>query len=417
MYKAETVEHLYLDFDGFFASVMQQINPSLRGRPVGVIPANIQDTSRTTVIACSKEAKARGCKNVMRVPDALKICPDMVLAPQMPDMFRRAHNALISEIACEIPIDTIKSIDELACRLDPRVIANPNELADRIKQRIKTNIGPYITCSIGFAGNRMLAKIACKMDKPNGTTIWHPKDMPAPLLGLHFDDVPGIGNRMQRRLWKAGISDIEGLLNTQSKQLRALWKSVTGERMWYALHGYDVYAMPTERGMYGHGRVLPPDCRKLSQTYECSRMLLTKAARRMRRDGFYARYLSLYLSMGKGKRYANDTTLRSVNDEHSILSALKSLWHRAREHLPRKPYFMQVHVMLGDLTPSTGRQLDLFSDDDEECQRWEKITGTIDGLNTKFGKRVVTLGPWTKAGHFAGGKIAFTRIPEAEDFI
>ena len=55
----------------------------------------------------------------MRVPDARRLCPDIVLVPQRPDLFRRAHNALLNEIHCEIPIETVKSIDELTCKLDP----------------------------------------------------------------------------------------------------------------------------------------------------------------------------------------------------------------------------------------------------------------------------------------------------------
>ena len=91
MRKAETIEKLYLDFDGFFASVMQQAMPELRGRPVGVIPFETSAAHSTVVIACSKEAKAAGCKNVMRVPEALALCPDLVLVTQRPDLFRRAH--------------------------------------------------------------------------------------------------------------------------------------------------------------------------------------------------------------------------------------------------------------------------------------------------------------------------------------
>src|SRR5476649_2620154 len=107
MRKAETIEKLYLDFDGFFASVMQQAMPNLRGRPVGVIPFETSAANSTVVIACSKEAKAAGCKNVMRVPEARSICPDIILVTQRPDLFRRAHNALLNEIACEIPIEKI----------------------------------------------------------------------------------------------------------------------------------------------------------------------------------------------------------------------------------------------------------------------------------------------------------------------
>ena len=88
------------------------------------------------MIACSKEAKAAGCKNVMRVPEALALCPDLVLVTQRPDMFRRAHQALLNEISCEIPIETVKSIDELTCTLDAAAIADPRGLASRINGRI-----------------------------------------------------------------------------------------------------------------------------------------------------------------------------------------------------------------------------------------------------------------------------------------
>src|SRR5581483_1882073 len=211
MRKAETIERMYLDFDGFFASVMQQAMPRLRGKPVGVIPFETSAANSTIVIACSKEAKAAGCKNVMPVPEARKLCPDIVLIMQRPDLFRRAHNALLNEITCEVPIETVKSIDELACKLDKTTIADPRGLATRIKDRIRKNIGDQITCSMGFAANRLLAKIACKVDKPNGITVWHPKDMPEPLFALPLSYIPGVGSRMERRLNLANIHTIRDL--------------------------------------------------------------------------------------------------------------------------------------------------------------------------------------------------------------
>ena len=93
MRKPDTIEWLYLDFDGFFASVMQQAYPQLRGKPIGITPFETE-TDYTVIIACSKEAKARGVKNVMKKPDARRLCPDMIFVPQEPDLFRRAHNAL-----------------------------------------------------------------------------------------------------------------------------------------------------------------------------------------------------------------------------------------------------------------------------------------------------------------------------------
>lgn len=416
MRKPETIEKLYLDFDGFFASVMQQAMPRLRGKPVGVIPFETKHVDSTLVIACSKEAKAAGCKNVMPVKEARAICPDIQLVMQRPDLFRRAHNTLLNEISCEIPIETVKSIDELSCKLDKANVAAPEELARRIKDRIRKNVGDQITCSIGFAANRLLAKIACKVDKPNGVTIWHPHLMPDPLFVLPIDDIPGVGRRMEQRLADVKILTIKDLWNSQPKQLRALWGNVNGERMWYALHGYDIKAETTSRGMYGHARVLPPNWRDPAHVISCARLLLTKAARRMRRDGYCAGRLVLWLD-GHDGGWVGQRDLPSVQDDHACLAGLGLLWAKALKEVPKGAKVIRVGVTLSELTQANFRQLDLLLNDDKERKRCETITNMMDGLNRKFGKRVVTLGAWTPPpGGYAGGKIAYNRIPSAEDF-
>lgn len=419
MRKPEQVEQLYLDFDGFFASVEQQARPALRGRAVGVVP--FAGTNHTCVIACSKEAKARGVKNVMNVEDALALCPDIILVPQSPDLYRRAHNALLSEIAATIPIEAVKSIDELTCRLTEADRANPQDLSHKIKRRLARHIGPHITCSIGMAANRQLAKIAGKMDKPDGTTIWRPQDMPGPLLPLSFDDIPGIGKNMRKRLCLAGIGDMPSLLATEPKQLRKIWRNVTGERLWYALHGYDVKAGGSSRGMFGHGRVLPPEFRTLKDAYECSRLLLVKAARRMRRGGFYAARLTLWLSfrvdLQRDRGWSGSLTMPIVHDDQACLAALQRLWGDARAALPQSVSIVRLGVTLMELSPADERQLDMLLDDDRLRLKWERITAATDRLNMKYGRTVVSLGPWTPPpGGYAGGKISYTRIPHAEDF-
>ncbi|PHR93219.1 MAG: type VI secretion protein ImpB [Robiginitomaculum sp.] len=416
MRKPTTIERLYLDFDGFFASVEQQARPALRGKPVGVVP--FDGTEHTVVIACSKEAKARGVKNVMKVRDAKRICPDIKLVAQTPDLYRRAHNTLLREIEAVIPIDVIKSIDELSCILDPKDIADPVGLSDLIKKRIHDNVGPYISCSIGFAANRHLAKIACKMDKPNGTTIWFPEIMPLPLLDLPFDDIPGIGSGMERRLHKAGIYGMRALMKTEPKQMRKLWGNVTGERLWYALNGYDVQAQPSKRGMYGHGRVLDPDNRSIIKARETGRYLLIKAARRMRRDGFYANalYLGLAVRIGrKDGRCSEKGSLPCVNDDQAVLAGFEPLWAQICKRLPNYAKVIRVFVTFDKLMPSDARQLDMFVNDDPERVKMETLTSAMDELNKRYGKSLVTLGPYVPPGQNAGNKIAFTRIPAPED--
>jgi DNA polymerase-4 len=228
--KPESIEYLYLDFDGFFASVMQQAYPHLRGKPVGIVPFN--GTRHTCVIAVSKEAKARGCSNVMPYADAKRICPDIRMVPQEPDLYRRAHSTLIAEINTVIPVESVKSIDEITCRLDAKQSLEPEHLAKRIKDRIAQHVGRYITCSIGFAPNRHLAKIAGKQNKPNGVTIWHPHDLPHILYNVPFEDIPGIGNRLEKRLYGFRIYNMQQLLSLPPKHMRKIWRNVTGERLW-----------------------------------------------------------------------------------------------------------------------------------------------------------------------------------------
>lgn len=408
------IECLYLDFDGFFASVAQQVRPELRGRPVGIVP--FSGGKASCVIACSKEAKALGLSNVMPVGEAKQVCPDLILVPQEPHLYRRAHNALLAEIESVVPIDAIKSIDELSCILDPSQRGSPESVARAIKRTIADNIGRYITCSIGFAANRQLAKMACKMDKPDGVTIWHPKDMPGPLLKVPMKDIPGVGYNMARRLVHSRIYTTEDLYNTEPKQMRKIWRNVTGERLWYALHGYAVHAPESKRGMFGHGRVLPPEARSPEGAREICRVLLTKAARRLRREGFYSSGVWLWLDYGGG-RWSGKRSLPTVHDDQALLAGFEVLWQQATAQLPRRPTIYRVGVTLFDLSSADHRQLDFLLADDSERQRWEAINSAIDLLNYKWGKTVASVGFWPHQHvENIGGKISYTRIPSAEDF-
>ena len=420
MRKPVEIERMYIDFDGFFASVEQQCRPALRGKPVGVIP--FAEATNSCVIACSREAKAFGVKNVMSIAEARSICPEIILAPQSPDLYRRAHNTLISEISAVVPIDAVKSIDELTCRVTYSQRADPLALGRAIKERIRKFVGPYITCSIGFAANRQLAKMACKAGKRSegrygdGNCVWHPRDMPGPLLKLTLQDVPGIGARMELRLLRFGIQSMADLLATQPKHMRKLWGNVTGERLWYALHGYDIQTPPSGRSMYGHSRILPPDNRSIEDARNASRLLIVKAARRMRRDGWNAGRLWLHLEM-YGKNEFRAGWLPAVRDDPIILSTLAKLWTDALASMPRRARIFCVSVTLCELSRADERQLDIFLNDDKTRRKCEAVTNALDKLNSKYGRTLVSIGPWIPPpGGYAGGKISYTRIPRAEDF-
>ena len=283
-----------------------------------------------------------------------------------------------------------------------------------------TNIGPYITCSIGFAANRQLAKIACKQNKPDGITIWHPHDLPHALHPIPFKDITGIGAGMEKRLYRLGIYTMAQLLALSPKHMRKIWRNVTGERLWYTFHGYAIHAPQHKRAMFGHGRVISPKDRSRDNVKPIARMLLVKATKAHAQAEFLAQRLFIwcdYQSHGEKQRYKNSINLHFVQDDKACLDGLELLWRAMCRHIMASHHIKKIGVALGELAPVHERQLDLLYNDETKRHKWENVTCAIDDLNRRYSKSLITLGEWRPPeGGNAGGKIAFTRIPEAEDF-
>ncbi|MBL9131616.1 MAG: hypothetical protein JNG86_10480, partial [Verrucomicrobiaceae bacterium] len=189
------VDWLFLDLNSFFASVEQQENPDLRGKPVVVVPVM---TDATCAIAASAQAKKFGVKTGTNIGDARRMCPGLILVEASHDKYIEYHHAVIKEIERHYPVTAVASIDEMALRLDAwrRPLPAAIDLAKRIKSGLRTTIGECITCSVGLAPNRFLAKVASDMQKPDGLVALTAADLPGRLLDLELRDLPGIGRRM-----------------------------------------------------------------------------------------------------------------------------------------------------------------------------------------------------------------------------
>jgi DNA polymerase-4 len=414
MRKPAGLERLYVDFDSFFASAEQHLQPHLRGRPVGVIPVASEHTG---LIAVSREAKALGLRRGTFVRDARRQCRDLVLVTARHEAYVDLHRAIIAAIDTVIPVKAVCSIDEMLCALMPSEGAQALRVGRRVKDVIAETIGPTLTCSVGLGPNDLLAKIAAEMEKPDGLVALHPDDLPGPLLSLALTDVPGIAEGNAARLARAGVRDMAALWRLQPKELRRLWGSVEGERLWMGLHGYTVERPETQRRMFGHGRVLPADWRSLNGAYAAARVLLAKASARMRRSGFAARALALWLTDRNSAGWYGEERFQPTWDDPSLLASLSRLFlHAEREEMHRS---RSVHVALHDLVPLAGIQEDLF-DSTAEAQlkhRLEYLSVIADQLNISHRKTLLHWGPWvTIPGGYAGAKIAFNRIPDAEDF-
>ena len=178
-----------------------------------------------------------------------------------------------------IPVEDVMSIDEVACQLD-RVQQEPavaHKLAQNIKREIQTQVGECLTSSIGISANKLLAKLASNMQKPDGLVILPIETLPGAILHLKIRAIPGIGPSMAERLREAGITDIGALWNTDAAPLRLIWGGVAGAKMHELLHGADIASPKTERSSISHQHVLAPVDRTVEGAAPIVRQLLVRA--------------------------------------------------------------------------------------------------------------------------------------------
>lgn len=415
---------LFLDMNSFFASVEQQDNPALRGKPVAVVPVM---TPHTCAIAASYEAKKFGIKTGTIISDALVKCPHLICVPARHDAYVRVHEKVLTEVDRHLPIFKVHSIDELACQLTGkwREPDTARALVRQIKAGFRQNLGTSLTCSIGLSTNRLLAKIAADMQKPDGFTELHPRDFPARLRELTLRDIPGIGANMEIRLHRAGYYTLEQLWATTPDRLRTVWGSVQGERMWYALHGVEIPADETQRGSVGHSHVLAPDQRPLPLAEAVARRLLLKAASRMRRYHCRCGHLHLSVRIENGERLSAERRFSGLCDSNTLQEIFTVLWAECATAAGRSARLKKVSVTLSELTPDrAGSQPELFAlpgaaqlPASDQLAKRERLARAMDQLTARYGRDAVTTGIFPGQGSsFTGTKIAFTRVPELADF-
>jgi DNA polymerase-4 len=424
MAESPPLRWLYLDLNSYFASVEQQLEPSIRGRPVVVAPV---DTDSTSAIAASYEAKAYGIRTGTKIYEAKALCRDLVIVSGRHEEYVRFHHKIIAEVERHVPVTAVCSIDEVACRLldNENGIAEVTALAARIKAGIRANVGECLTSSIGVAPNRLLAKMAADMQKPDGLTILEADTLRARLSRLKLSDIPGVGRNMERRLAAAGIVDMTRLLALDAREARTAWGSVWGERMHFLLQGADLAEVPTETRSIGHSHVLGPDKRHPDRARLVTRRLLAKAATRLRRAERRAGQLGLAVKAegsagAKGEKWSATMRLPQVMDSVTFLEALETLWQRMLVEFPVRR-FLQVSVMLGELSDAQAVQLHLFDggaalEAKAESKRLA-LSVAMDKVNKRFGRDAVTMGhDAVGAARSSGPRIAFTRIPELAEF-
>lgn len=382
---------LYLDMNSFFASVEQQLDPTLRGKPLAITAV---DSDSGACVAASYEAKAYGVKTGTRVQDARRLCPGIIFRPSRHRIYVRFNLAVADVLDRHAELTHIRSVDEfqLALSGEARTLAGAVDLVARLKAAVAAEVGDCLRFSAGIGPNHLLAKIAGKLEKPDGCQWLGPDNMPDAIAHLALDDLPGISEAMKTRLYRARVFDVPALCRLDPRHARLIWRSVEGERFVRMLQGMDIPLVATERGGFGNSKVLSPEYRDPRRAYLVGRWLVEKATARLRRDGRVAARFSLNVTFLSGGAWARSVSCFPTQDTAIFLRLHRALWVRLWRGL-RPGAVISLGVNLTDVGLLDDRGGDLLMPvAPAELTRGEQVSRALDQINARYGDGSIRFG-------------------------
>lgn len=407
-FNPKTPALIHLDMNSCFASVEQQANPFLRGRPVAVAAYT---TPSGCIIAPSVEAKLVGIKVGMRVKDGKRLCPRLVILPPDPWKYRYVHLSLRRLLSDYTDKIIPKSIDEFILNLEgyPAFLKGMKNIALEIKQRIKKEIGDWLRVSVGIGPNRFLAKTAACLHKPDGLEEISQDNFLSVYAKLKLTDLCGIKIRNTVRLNQLGIFSVLDFYRASIGQLKAAFSSICGYYWYLRLRGWEIDDFESGRKSYGNSYALPKPLITVEQLAPILQKLVEKTGFRLRQAGFKARGVHLAMLFRDWSYWHQGQSL--------LLPVFSSqeIYQQALAILCRCPYRKPVRelaVSCFNLLKSDFSQLDLFN----QAERKANLTAALDKINQRWGNFVITPARMLVAKEAVPDRIAFGGVKELEEF-
>ena len=400
---------MHLDLNSCFASVEQQANPKLRGKPIAVAAYT---TPRGCIIAPSVEAKERGVTVGMRVRDGKLLCPDLIVVSPDPPKYRNIHIRLRNVLETYTDHITPKSIDEFVLDLEgyPSYAKGMRVVAQEMKDRIKREVGDWLRISVGIGPNRFLAKTAAGLHKPDGLDMIDKNNVKEMYKRLPLMKLCGIKANNVARLNRFGIFTTMDFYQAPIWKLKAAFASIVGYYWYVRLHGWEIDDVAFDRGSFGNSYALPDMRETPEELSPILTKLCEKAASRMRRHGYRARGIHVSLLYRNGCHWHRGMTVPEY------LFDTRDIYKTAYRILCMSPYRYSVAnlaVSCFSLEKSLYTQGELFSD----MGKKENLTKAIDAINDKWGDFVITPARMMGLSDKVIDRVAFGNIRELEDVV
>lgn len=401
---------LHLDINSCFATIEQQANPFLRGRPI-VVAA--YDSPSGCIVAPSVEAKKLGIKVGMRVREAKLIEPKVIVVTPDPPKYRAVHLRLRRILEDYAPKITPKSIDEFVLDLaHTPLLARVGILAiaQEIKSRIRTEVGEWIRVSVGIAPNRFLAKTAAGMQKPDGLVVIDHQNIEEKYRSLILGDLCGIKSNNIVRLNNVGIFTVLDFYQANLETLKSAFQSVVGYYWYMRLRGYEVDDVVFARRSYGNSFSPPQSLVTLEEMAPILQKLTEKMSFRMRRGGYVGQGVHV------SALYRDYSFWHQSQTQTEVLFDSRDIYKVAYKLLSKSPFRKPIHtlaVSAFSLEKKGKLQLSLVAD----VPKKDRLVKAVDTINETWGDFVVSPLRMLSAKSLIADRIAFGGIKELEEFI
>ncbi len=375
---------MHVDMNAFFAAVEQQSNPALRGRPIAVTGSE----KRSIILTASYEARAFGVKTGMTHFEAFKRCPQLTLVPANNRLYTYVSTGIMALFQDYTPLVEVSSVDEAFLDLSGslKLFGGVERIAYLIKSRIKARFG--LTCSIGIAPNKLLAKLASEQRKPDGLTISTAEEIPDILEQMPIQELCGIGRRLGQQLHGFGIFTCGQLSRFPLTMLKKKY-GVIGDKLHAMARGIDPSpVIPAEESApiksIGHSRTLRHDLDDRQAICAFLLQLAEMVGRRARRYQVSGRIVTLTL------RYADFSTLSRQQVQVDYLDGSEEIYRASVKILDNLSLDQPVRLLgvrLSSLRFKVG-QLPLFPIE----RRQYLLTEARDYANDRYGDFTVMFG-------------------------
>ena len=374
--------------DAFYASVEEMDRPELRGKPVIVGGTS----NRGVVSAASYEARKFGVRSAMPIFEAKRRCPHGIFIPVRMGRYQEVSRQVMHILERYSPVIEQVSIDEAYMEVSglERLFGSPVELATRMKQEVKERTA--LTCSVGIAPNKFLAKIASEFRKPDGLTVISPGEAEPFAASLPIEKIPGVGKKTVDRLKAMGVSRLghvgdlpeQVLSRAVGKFGRTLLAFARGEDDSPVVPYSDAKSISNEETLEENSddpRILRKELLSLAEN----------VGRRLRESGLAGSTVTLKL---KRADFVLITRSLSLSKPTNSTNTLYKAGLRLLDEVELSGKFRLIGIGASKLvrTAEGQEQLELFDEESKKASSWKSVEKAMDNIKKRFGKDAIKRG-------------------------